>query len=114
MLDDDNFPDPIIEWQSEAAAIIRDVQNHVREIVVSKRLPSERTQIFLNVTTLEAARLCVRISCEGFQVVGRQYDVNDSVEAAIYETPYALLNAVSGSYTQSFGDELTRKLSGLL
>lgn len=119
---DDDFPD-LIEWQSEAQAIINDVKSHVKDIVVSEKLPSSRTHIFLNLTTLENRRMCVQISSAGFQVVGNEYD--DCTSGArqidqqtnheeIYETPYALLSVVSEGYSQSFGGELAKALQKLL
>lgn len=118
---DDGFPD-LIEWQSEAQAIINDVKNHVKNIAVSDKLPSSRTHIFLNLTTLEGRRMCVQISSAGFQVVGSEYDDNTvarqvdqhSSHEEIYETPYALLSVVSQGYTQSFGGELAKALQKLM
>lgn len=113
------FPDQLIDWQSEANAIINDVGKHVKEIIVSNKLPSSRLEIFFNLTTLEDKKMCIRISSEGFQVVGNEYDNiqtldsdlgTEELNTRIYETPYALLNDVSEKYIKSFGDELSSAL----
>lgn len=117
----DDFPD-LIEWKSEAQAIINDVRSHVKDIAVSDKLPSSRTHIFLNVTTLEGRRMCVQISSAGFQIVGSEYDDNTAaiemdqhpIREEIYETPYALLSEVSDGYVQSFGGELANALQKLI
>ncbi|KAG4066188.1 hypothetical protein HA402_014488 [Bradysia odoriphaga] len=109
-------PEPLLEWQDEAAAIIKDVENHVKDIQISSKLQSSKSEIFLNVTTLEEATFCIRISTEGFQIVGQSYDTigsNDNT-AVTYETPYALLNSVSERYVQSFGNGLTAALEKLI
>lgn len=109
-------PDPILEWQDEADAIIKDVGKHVQDIRISTKLESSKTQIFLNVTTLEEETFCIRISTEGFEIVGHSYDtveLNDDTSVA-YETPYALLNVISARYVQSFGNDLTSALEKLM
>lgn len=113
---DDTFPDPV-NWEAEAHAIIRDVQRHVAEISISARVPSSRTHIFLNVTTLEQTRICVRVSGEGFRVVGEDHDQvapEDELQTAdTFDTPYALLGQVSPAYTNSFGNSLSEALQKL-
>lgn len=113
---DPDSPDPILEWQDEAAAIIKDVEKHVKDIRISTALESSKTDIFLNVTTLEEDTYCIRISTEGFQIVGHLYDTVESDEGTYvtYETPYALLNDVSARYVQSFGNNLTAALEKLI
>lgn len=111
-------PEPLLNWQDEATAIIKDVKDHVKDIQISSKLESSKTEIFLNVTTLESATFCIRISTEGFQVVGHLYDTVESSDnaasAVTYETPYALLNSVSERYVQSFGNGLSAALEKLI
>lgn len=112
LLDDSD----LIEWTTEAQAIIADVQQHVRDIRIASSLPSSRTHIYLNVTTLEDRRMCICLSGRGFRVVGDAYDNVDNetdANAVTYETPYALLGAMSAGYTQSFGDVLSGALQML-
>lgn len=106
----------LIEWTTEAQAIIADVKQHVRDICIADALQSSRTHIYLNVTTLEDRRMCVCLSGQGFRVVGQTYDnVDDEKDAnaITFDTPYALLGAMSAGYTQSFGDVLSGALQRL-
>lgn len=104
----------LIDWPAEAHAVIADVGPHVRDIRIAGVQPPTRTHIHLNVQTLEERRLCVRLCSQGFRVVGHDYDQvldGEADEAAVtYETPYALLGAMSGAYTKSFADVLSGAL----
>lgn len=113
---DPDSPDPILEWQDEAAAIIKDIEKHVKDIKISTKLESSKTEIFLNLTTLEEATFCIRASAEGFKIVGHLYDTVDpnTNTSVAYETPYALLNDISAGYVQSFGNDLTVALEKLI
>lgn len=114
---DPDSPEPILEWQDEAAAIIKDVEKHVKDIRISTALESSKTEIYLNVTTLEEKQFCIRISTEGFQIVGHLYDTvesNTTTTSVAYETPYALLNDISAGYVQSFGNDLTAALEKVM
>lgn len=113
---DPDSPEPILDWQDEAAAIIKDVEKHVKDIRISTALESSKTNIFINLTTLEQATYCIRISTEGFQIVGQSYDTVEKNEdtSVTYETPYALLNDISAGYVQSFGNNLTAALEKLM
>lgn len=110
-LDDSGFE--VINWAEEAAAVIRDVKYHVREIVISMMLPATELEIYLNCETLEAKKCTIRLSSDGFQIVSNVYDRIDDVNGFPYETPYALLNEISPAYTAAFGNELTKALSNL-
>lgn len=114
--DHPDSPEPILEWQDEAAAIIKDVGKHVKDIRISTALESSKSEIYLNVTTLEEETFCIRISTEGFQIVGHSYDTVELIEntSVTYETPYALLNDISARYVDSFGNGLTAALEKLL
>lgn len=120
----------LIDWRAEAAAVIDDVRDHVRDIRISDATgpayeDNARTHIYLNVTTLEDRQLCVRLCGRGFRVVGQAYDSvqsdddhNDEAVAGAakemtYDTPYALLGAMSRGYTQSFGEVLSGALQKL-
>lgn len=121
---DDN-DEKIINWEEEAQAIINDVKSHVKHIETSSVLPSTETNIYINVTTFEDQQYCVHVSSAGFRIVSNSYDTidedksempdGDDEEAAkdIYETPYALLDKISPSYVQSFGNQLTKQLLSL-
>ncbi|XP_055908540.1 uncharacterized protein LOC129943256 [Eupeodes corollae] len=111
----------ILNWTDEANAIIQDVNNHVNHIEVSKKLKSSATEIFLNLRTLENTEFCVRASGNGFQIVAEEFDKNnytkpkddEEEDEDIFETPYALLNKISPSYTKSFANQLRKQLEAL-
>lgn len=107
--DDSGFE--VINWPDEAAAVINDVKNHVREIFISTVLPSTELEIHLNCETLESNKYTIRLSGDGFQVVSKTYDTVDDLNGFPYETPYALLNELSPGYTAAFGNDLTKALS---
>lgn len=108
----DCYVDPI-NWPDEAAAVINDVKVHVREIFISTKLPATELEIYLNCETLESKRCTIRLSADGFQIVGDSYDKIDDVTTFPYETPYALLNVISPGYSVSFGNELSKALENL-
>lgn len=110
--DDSGFD--MISWPDEAAAVINDVQQHVREIFISSILPSTEIEIYLNCETLEGRKCTIRLSGDGFQIVSNSYDRVDHLNGFPYETPYALLNEISVGYTASFGNQLTKALSNLV
>lgn len=103
----------VINWTDEATAVINDVKGHVREISISTKLPATELEIFLNCETLESKRCTIRLSSDGFQIVGDAYDKIDDPRTFPYETPYALLNVLSPGYAVSFGNELSKALENL-
>jgi len=115
--EDDDEADPT--WAQEAAAVIRDVQEHLKEARVSTVLESDESQIYLNLTTLEGKKVTVKLCARGFCVVSKEaHDTDSTAEAeddatCHHETLYALLNTISPAYTNSFGEALREKLSRL-
>lgn len=112
-----NSDDEIIDWEKEAAAIIRDVKNHVKEIFVSRNLTSNNFRIFLNIETLESKKFCVQVSDSGFLIIGNDYDKTDLCKDNpddYYETPYALLTKISEGYVESFANRLSQQMSTLI
>lgn len=103
-----------INWREEANAIIDDIRNHVLSISVSERLPETEREIFLNCETREEKSFTVRLSADGYQIVGQRFDTRAGPASIPYETPYALLNAISPGYVNSFGNELSNALSRLI
>ncbi|EDV97489.1 GSK3-beta interaction protein [Drosophila grimshawi] len=112
----------------EANAIINDVKGHVAEIVMSTKLESSATQIYLNIRTIESATCCVQVTNRGFKIVSSLYDTIDEDKAVksllrengeaeeddeIFETPYALLDKISPRYVESFGNKLCQQLRQL-
>uniref|UniRef100_A0A034VWE5 GSK3-beta interaction protein n=1 Tax=Bactrocera dorsalis TaxID=27457 RepID=A0A034VWE5_BACDO len=116
IFDNDN-DEEVINWEEEAAAIIKDVNAHVALIEISQQIPSNVSKVYLNVRTIEGQEYCVQVSSIGFRVVGNAFnsidpgkeEINEE-EDAVYETPYALLDKISPSYVESFGNQLCKQL----
>jgi hypothetical protein len=62
------------------------------------------------VTTVEGIQYWVELSASGFRIVGNAYDSRAELSNRYFETPYALLNHISPSYSVSFGNLLLKKL----
>ena len=97
-------------WEEEANAVIRDVAACVDHISVAQGLQSSATCIYLNLTTKEKTKHTIKLTAAGFEVCGNDHDRDDVESEAVYETPYALLNHISGGFTKAFGGELMSKL----
>nr|CAD7422089.1 unnamed protein product [Timema poppensis] len=99
-------------WIVEAEGVVRDVKDHVQEIHVAN-IKSCNWFIYLNVTTAESEKFCIELSASGFRIVGKEYDTRSIENGQYFETPYALLDHISGKYRGSFGNALISKLSNL-
>lgn len=97
-----------MDWIIESQAVIDDIKQDVQEISISKRLPVDDSGIYLNLTTLDGQKFCVKMSTAGFEIVAKEYNQDRSTdeESTIYETPYSMLSAISPMYTASFANRL--------
>ncbi|CRK88234.1 CLUMA_CG002015, isoform A [Clunio marinus] len=105
----------IIDWQTEATAVINDVKQHVKAIAISEKLITD-VGIYINLQTLEGKEFTCFLDAAGFKIVGFNYDCcdnEDTCDDTIYETIYALIQSHSPAYTQSFGNALVDKLTKL-
>ncbi|XP_050095783.1 uncharacterized protein LOC126577849 [Anopheles aquasalis] len=102
----------IVDWSTEATAIIADIAEHIKEAALSKILKPTLSESFINLTTLEEKRMCIKVSAAGLQIVADEYDQNqtDHSQNKRYETPYALLSDRSPSYINAFGNSLENAL----
>ena len=100
-------------WEAEAEAVIEDVKNCVRSIRVSSLKPSNCKRIYLEVETLEGARLTMELSANGFRVLDDQH-VDEDDDDAFFETPQALLGHVSPKFRNAFAERLAEKLKVLV
>ena len=57
-----------IDFKVEAEAVIEDIGFTVKSISVSRKLPSSRECVYLNVLTKECKSLCIELSVLGFRV----------------------------------------------
>lgn len=102
-------------------AVINDVSSFVNSLSISEKLPCNESGIHFNLETKESKRYTVELSTAGFRISGHAFDAlddNDSYGDCVstcrpYETIYALLDAVSPAYRQSFSSALAAKLSQL-
>ncbi|XP_050513339.1 GSK3B-interacting protein [Diabrotica virgifera virgifera] len=97
-------------WKFEAEAIINDIKDHVNAVVISEKIPSTDSCIFLNLVTIEDKNYCIQISALGFKIVGLNFDETGLDSEEFYETPYALLYKISPGFKTSFANALYVKL----
>lgn len=100
-------------WKLEVEAIINDVKAHVKQIIISEKIPSSNGCIYMNILTKEEKNFCIQLSSAGFKIVGLNWDENDLDGEEVFETPYSLLNSVSPSFSSSFASALCEKLKHL-
>lgn len=103
-------------WKGEALAVIHEIEPYVTEIAISDQLPCNESGVYLNLKTQEGATYTVEMSSGGFRLCGDLFDSHEEANdtAMYYETPYALLDAISPAYRQSFGAALSDRLQQLL
>ncbi|KAG5670915.1 hypothetical protein PVAND_001144 [Polypedilum vanderplanki] len=101
----------IIDWTQEANAVINDVKKHVKTIEISDKLISDGSNIFLNVTLLEGKTMTVLLDNNGFHIVSLEHNsIDEETSETTYETIYALLQAHSEQFINSFGNALVSAL----
>ncbi|KAL1139917.1 hypothetical protein AAG570_006894 [Ranatra chinensis] len=109
----DSSPEPELNWQDEAQAVIQDVREFVKDISVADKLESNDRMIYLNITTLEGQEVCVQLTAVGFRVVGRTHNDVASEGERWFDTPYSLLASVSPEYNSKFAESLIEKLQNI-
>jgi len=97
-------------WKDEAQGVIKDIADYVQLVCISDKLPSSRSQIFLNLITKEQQSYTIALNPQGFKVVGHSLNTADEEGEIVYETPYSLLDNLSPAYRQAFGNDLTNQL----
>ncbi|KAL7634300.1 UNVERIFIED_CONTAM: hypothetical protein RMT77_015630 [Armadillidium vulgare] len=98
------------EWKNEAKAVIRDVEECVKEIVISDKIPSTNSSIYCNLTTVEEEKYCIELTASGFRIVGKAYNDCSEPTEDYFETPYSLLDTISPGYRVKFSSSLASKL----
>ena len=97
----------------EAEAAVREIAFAVDHVSISDSLPRNSEMVYLNIRTKEYKTLCVRLTIEGFAIVGNEFDaptLTYNSRFTFYETIYQLLDANSEQYRNSFGVALREKL----
>ncbi|XP_011499853.1 PREDICTED: GSK3-beta interaction protein [Ceratosolen solmsi marchali] len=107
------------QWRLEAQAVINDIRYHVHHIKICDDtvLTSNKRSIYLNLTTLEHFKFCIRLSPQGFSIVSNEHNYasktnqDDDSNFEYFETIYSLLDSVSPEYRNSFGKSLLDRLN---
>ena len=100
----------------EVPIILKDIGYSVASIELSQILPNRPDLLYLNIRTKENNDFCIRLSVNGFQVAGHSFNLDEGASTEFpepFETVYALLQSISPSYVQSFGNALLSKLLAL-
>lgn len=108
--------DETLNLLQEADYVINDISFSVKVIALSKLLKQTPSLVYFNIITKEDQQFTVRLTAEGFQVVSHERDKDEGSSPhfpVAYETVYALLEHISPSYVNSFGNALFNKLSTL-
>lgn len=95
---------------------IKDIGFAVNSISLSTKLPQQPHHVFMNIETKESEKFTIQLNNAGFKVVSHEFDLDQSGSAKYpitYETIYALLQEISPSYVNSFGNALSAKLQNL-
>ena len=103
-----------INFMQEAEWTKNEIGNYVDFVEISNILPKSLSCVFINLRTKERTEWCVRLSSEGYRIVGDGFDrMNKESENLIYETVFSLMDHISPNYRASFNDELSQRLKGL-
>lgn len=115
-----NYREDVEEENSDlrydAAHVAKNLAFTVKEISISDHLPQAGNQVYLNITTLEAAQYCIELTERGYRIVATQYDTitnGNLVSGTSFESLNSLLETISPLYTSAFGEALISKLNVL-
>ncbi|KAM8834325.1 GSK3-beta interaction protein [Synchiropus splendidus] len=102
------------DMRLDAKAVVNDVLFAVAEMHVSQSLNCAPDIAYINLETREGNRYCLELSDAGLRVVGYSFDqVDEDLNTQYYETIYSLLDTLSPSYIQAFGNALLQRLEKL-
>lgn len=102
------------DMRLEAEAVVSDVLFAVAEMYVSRTMDSALDMAYINVETREGNRYCLELTEAGLRVVGYAFDcVDESLSVQYHETVYSLLDNLSPSYREAFGNALLQRLERL-
>lgn len=100
------------QWLVEAEQQMHDIRSNAKLVEIST-LGSDDTGVYINITSLEDKCFCVYLSSHGFRVVGKEHNSTTSPSEQAYESPYALMNAISPGYQASMSNQLFNALASL-
>lgn len=99
-------------YQEELKSIIEEIRFGVAEVGMST-LPADELASYFNLQTNEGDRMCIKMSRQGFQVVGSDYNLRDVENGQCFESINALLDSLSPAYRKLFSEALVKKLQEL-
>ncbi|KAK7603122.1 hypothetical protein V9T40_003121 [Parthenolecanium corni] len=100
-----------IKWDEEAAGVISDIKLFVKDVNVCQNQPNIDQMVLINLETFENEKFCIKLCANGFGVLDKRFNAEDSHDIEKwYETPYALLAAISDSYFERFNQSLANRL----
>lgn len=99
-------------FQEELKSIIEEIRFGVTEVGMST-LPTDELASYFNLQTKEGDRMCIKMSRQGFQVVGSDYNLSDVENGQCFESINALLDSLSPAYRRLFSEALAKKLQAL-
>lgn len=99
-------------YQEELKSIIEEIRFGVAEVGMST-LPADELASYFNLQTNEGNRMCIKMSRQGFQVVGSDYNLRDVENGQCFESINALLDSLSPAYRKLFSEALVKKLQEL-
>eukprot|EP00111_Clytia_hemisphaerica_P024602 TCONS_00072534-protein len=101
----------------EVDLLIKDVQFALNVFKLSDILPQSPNEVYVNIETKETEKFTIQLTSQGFKVVAHQFDQNDENGSAKYPTPFETINAllehISASFVELFGNALKQKLEAL-
>lgn len=96
---------------NEAVQAVNYIKFGVKEAFVSTKLPKSDTIAYINLNTLENEKYCVKLTFNGYQVVGNDYDtISEDDDMVKSETVDALMNSISPLYVRKFNETLAERL----
>ncbi|CAN8006564.1 unnamed protein product, partial [Ixodes hexagonus] len=99
-------------FQDELKPILDEIRFAVADAQLSTLSDTQLARYF-NLETREGRRMCIRMSRQGFQLVGNDYDSKDIDDGQTFETLNSLLDSLSPAYRRLFSEALAAKLEKL-
>ncbi|KJH44811.1 hypothetical protein DICVIV_09157 [Dictyocaulus viviparus] len=107
------------QLEEEAVEAVREFSYAVQSLCISEMLPRTNELLFLNLTTLEGKSYCIELTAKGWRIASNRADCMNGdfrqlhVHTQYFESLNQLLDSISPSYRQRFGEKLNEKLSNL-
>ena len=104
-----------LDFKREAEWTVKEIEDYVDTVELSKVLPQLNSCAYLNIRTKEKMEFCVRLSSDGYKVVGNKFnEIDISSSNLIFETVFSLMNHLSPNYQTNFSEKLSERLQKLI